>query len=233
MREDATQSAMEIRGAPRGGRPVSLIEVLVGAGIVIGHNVFHAVPNEVPLLFVLGIASIRLRDGSWRAIGLARPKSWSITFAIAALTAAALLATDQFVTEPLSQLLHLHAAKSAQTSIGLKKDDFTSLLKSLALTWTFAAFGEEIVYRRYLLGRAADLGNRSAFAYWGALFCVSVLFGIGHYYQGPAGFFQAACAGFLIGAAYLLSGRNLWVAVLAHGLFDTVAFAAVYLGLSS
>jgi membrane protease YdiL (CAAX protease family) len=40
---------------------------------------------------------------------------------------------------------------------------------SLAIVWTFAAFGEEMGYRGYLLTRAADLGNRTAWAYWIAL----------------------------------------------------------------
>ena len=44
-------------------RLFSAFEVLLGAVIVIGHNVFHVVPNEVPILFVLGFVSVRLRKG--------------------------------------------------------------------------------------------------------------------------------------------------------------------------
>jgi membrane protease YdiL (CAAX protease family) len=105
-------------------------------------------------------------------------------------------------------------------------------LKALAIVWTFAAFGEEIGYRRYLLGRAADLGNRSAPAYWAALVLASVLFGFGHYYQGPAGIFTTACDGFILGAAYLLCRRNLWVAVIGHGLVDTIGIALLFFGLA-
>jgi hypothetical protein len=36
-------------------RLFSASEVLLGDVIVIGHNVFHVVPNEVPILFVLGL----------------------------------------------------------------------------------------------------------------------------------------------------------------------------------
>ena len=48
-------------------RILSALELLLGAFIVIGHNVFHVVPNEVPILFVLGLVSIRLRNGGWSA----------------------------------------------------------------------------------------------------------------------------------------------------------------------
>ena len=37
--------------------PMQLFILLLGAFIVIGHNVFHIVPNEVPILFVLGMSS--------------------------------------------------------------------------------------------------------------------------------------------------------------------------------
>jgi len=213
-------------------RGLSLTEFIIGAAIVVAHNVFHLVPNEVPILFVLGIASIRLREGSISAIGLGRPKSWTRTVLIALATAVTVIVVGQFVTEPLAHVMGLHTAKSAPTALGLKKDDLWSLTRAIAVIWTFAAFGEEISYRRYLLGRAADVGGSSAFAYAIALLCVSALFGIGHYYQGPAGMFTTACDGFMIGAAYLLSGRNLWVAVLAHGFVDTIAFGAVFLGLA-
>jgi membrane protease YdiL (CAAX protease family) len=44
---------------------------------------------------------------------------------------------------------------------------------------TFAAFGEEIGYRGYLLTRAAEAGGRSKAAEWAAVLIVSVLFGYG------------------------------------------------------
>jgi hypothetical protein len=46
-----------------GSRILSGFELLLGAFIVIGHNVFRILPNEVPILFVLGFLSIRLRNG--------------------------------------------------------------------------------------------------------------------------------------------------------------------------
>jgi CAAX protease family protein len=218
---------------PAGGRLLSLAEFVVGAAIVVGHNVFHVVPNEVPILFVLGIVSIRLREGSWRAIGLARPRSWALTILLGAVTAALVVAMGQYVTDPLAQALGLAHAKSAGQALGLGKGDAMAALKSLALVWTFAAFGEEISYRRYLLGRFADLGRGSMPAQWIALLAVSALFGVGHWYQGPAGVFSTACDGFVIGAAYLLSGRNLWVAALAHGLVDTIGIALIFFGVAN
>lgn len=217
-----------------GARGFSLVELAIGSFIVVGHNAFHIVPNEVPILFVVGILSIRLREGSWRAIGLARPKSWWRTAAIAVGAAALVILVGQFVTDPLANVLGLHSnAGAAAHALGTVKGNMWGAAKGLALVWTFAAFGEEISYRRYLLGRAADLGNRSAVAYWIGLIYVSALFGIGHFYQGTAGIFSTAVDGFIIGAAYLLSRRNLWVAVLTHGFVDTFAIILLFFGLAN
>jgi len=88
---------------------------------------------------------------------------------------------DEFVIDPLSAALGFHYAKSAATSLNLQKHDVLSFVKTLLIVWTSAAFGEEIGYRRYLLSRAAEVGNRTKSADWVGLVAVSVLFGIGHY----------------------------------------------------
>lgn len=43
---------------------------------MIGHNVFHILPNEVIILSWLGLISIRLRDGNWSTMRLKWPASW-------------------------------------------------------------------------------------------------------------------------------------------------------------
>ena len=96
-------------------------------------------------------------------------------------------------------------------------------LLALLIVWTFAAFGEEIAYRGYLLTRAADIGRRSTTAYWLGIVFVSILFGYGHYYKGPSGIVDSGIAGLILGAAYMLAGRNLWACILAHGFIDTFA----------
>ena len=210
---------------------VSAVEFLFGAAVVIGHNVFRVVPNEVPILFVLGLLSARLRDGGWSAIGFKRPESWTRILQIAVAAAALRILLGEFVIDPLAGQFWPPAVAPAGTEA--ITGNFPVALLALLIVWTFAAFGEEVAYRGYLLTRVADLGNGSLAAYWGGMVLVSILFGYGHYYKGPSGIVDSGIAGLILGAAYLLSGRNLWTSILAHGLIDTYAVIVVYFGWQS
>jgi len=209
-------------------RWLSAAELLAGALVVIGHNVYRLLPNEVPILFVLGLVSLRWRDGGWGAMGLRRPASWRRIVLIAVAAAALRILLGQFLVDPLTARFWPPAAAPAGME-SIAGDVKTALLW-LGIVWTFAAFGEEIGYRGYLLTRAADLGGRSPMAYWTGVLLVSALFGIGHYYKGPSGIIDSGVAGMVLGAAYMLSGRNLFAPILAHGFIDTFGVVALFFG---
>jgi membrane protease YdiL (CAAX protease family) len=210
-------------------RVLSLVEFLLGSLIVIGHNVLRVLPNEVPILLILGWISLRVREGGWKAAGLKRPNSWRKTAALALGAAAVLQLGSELVVGPLASRIwpmppHIsHAVASA--ALGWRQ-----ALAALLLVWSFAAFGEELSYRGYLLTRAADILGRSNSAYFLAMIAVAVLFGFGHYYKGPGGVLDSTYSGLVLGCAYLLSGRNLWAAILAHGISDTFAVIVLFMG---
>jgi membrane protease YdiL (CAAX protease family) len=185
----------------------------------------------VPILFVLGLLSVRLRDGGLFALGFKRPQSWSRILLIALAAAAARILLGDFVIDPLTA--HFWPPTVAPALAGEITGNFKMALLALPIVWGFAAFGEEIAYRGYLLTRAADLGKRSTAAYWIGMIFVSVLFGYGHYYKGPAGVLDSGVAGLILGAAYIVSGRNLWTAILAHGFIDTFAVIVAFFGWES
>jgi membrane protease YdiL (CAAX protease family) len=216
--------------SPPLNKGLSLAEFALGAFLVIGHNVFHIVPNEVPILFVLGLVSVRLREGGWAALGLQRPASWTRTILFAAIAAATRISLGYFVIDPF--MARFWPAQVAPAGSGRIVHNVGAALIGLLVVWTFAAFGEEIGYRGYLTKRGADIGGGSRLAWWAATIVVSVLFGFGHYYKGPAGVLDSAVAGLILGTVYLLSKRNLWTAILAHGFIDTVAVIVVFLGLA-
>lgn len=213
--------------APR-SRWLSLGEFLLGAAIVVGHNIYHLVPNEVPILFVLGLVSLRVRDRNWKAFGLNWPQSWGRAVLIAIIAAVIRIVVGSVVIDPLTA--HFWPAAIAPSGSESIAGNWMVALQWLFLVWTFAAFGEEISYRGYLLARAADAAGGSKIAYWVSVMLVSVLFGLGHYYKGPSGIIDSGMAGLVLGATYLLSGRNLWTCILAHGFIDTFGVLALFFG---
>ena len=127
---------------PLVSRALSAFELLLGAFIVVGHNVFHIVPNEVIVLCVLGLLSIRLRDGPWSAMGFKRPASWRRIFLIALSAAALRILLGQFVVEPITGFFW--PAPTAPALANEIAGNVKIALLALLLVWTFAAFGEEI-----------------------------------------------------------------------------------------
>ncbi|HUM04991.1 MAG TPA: CPBP family intramembrane glutamic endopeptidase [Terriglobales bacterium] len=100
----------------------------------------------------------------------------------------------------------------------------------VALSWTLAAFGEEIFWRGYLMNRVADVFGRGRAAWAASLAIVSAVFGLAHGYQGMTGWIEEAIAGLALGLMYLGTGRNLWVPILAHGVSDTIDMVLLFLG---
>jgi uncharacterized protein len=209
-------------------RIVSLSEFVLGSCIVIGHNIFHILPNEVPILFILGWISLHWRDGGWKTAGLEAPKSWWKTVAIALAAAAALQLGSEFAISPLAS--HIWPEPQHVSHVIGSARGWIHALTTLLIIWTFAAFGEELAYRGYLLTRGMDIFGRSNSASLAAMVLVAVLFGFGHYYKGFAGVLDSTYSGLVLGCAYLLSRRNLWAAILAHGISDTFALCVVFMG---
>lgn len=205
-------------------------ELLLAGALVIGANVLDVIPvSETPWLVLLGWFSLRLRGLRWKTLGLRRPRSWIITIAVALTAGIALQSLSEFVTEPIIERLTGQTAdlSSFRSLVG----NLPATLVMLALIWTLAAFGEEMAYRGYVLERAAALGRHTSAAYLIAMVAVSLLFGLGHYYQGVAGVVNSAFSGLFFGALYLAAGRNLWLPILAHGFSDTIGLGLIYFGL--
>lgn len=217
-------------GAPTRERAWAAVELLLAGALVVGANVFDVVPvSETPWLVAIGWLSLRRRRLGWRSVGLRTPPSWTATLAWALLAAVALQLLSEFVTEPIVESITGERADLSDFRglIG----NLPAALGMLVLVWTLAAFGEEMAYRGYVLERAAALGRHTPTAYATAMVAVSLLFGLGHYYQGVAGMIGSAFDGLLFGALYLATRRNLWLPILTHGLSDTIGLALIYLDL--
>ncbi len=103
------------------------------------------------------------------------------------------------------------------------------LLVALPAVYFASSWGEEVVYRGFLINRLAELSG-GKWRWHAAVLVSGLVFGLAHFAWGFVGIVETAFMGFALGAAYLRFGRNLWVTVLAHGVMDTVLFVQMYLG---
>ena len=94
------------------------------------------------------------------------------------------------------------------------------LLALGAFIWVLAAFGEEWVYRGWLMNRLADLFGRNWVGWSIAVVLANVVFGFEHLYQGPIGMIEAGVDGVLFAFLYFATGRNLIAPMIAHGVQD-------------
>jgi membrane protease YdiL (CAAX protease family) len=167
-----------------------------------------------------------LRGLSWRDVGLRRSKAWWKDALQAVLAALFIAIVVNLVTAPLVQ--RLVSASANNSRFENIRGNFMGLLGWLAVAWTLAAFGEEIIFRGYLMNRIADLVGRTRMGWIVSLFGSSLIFGLGHGYQGLAGIINTATIGLLLGTLYLVTNRNLWVNIICHGVIDSISLIILY-----
>ncbi|HEY4979326.1 MAG TPA: type II CAAX endopeptidase family protein [Candidatus Acidoferrum sp.] len=205
-----------------------IVELLIVALVFLADFHHLIVFSKTPYLLLFGWISLRVRRMRWRDVGLSLFRNWKSTLGWGIATGLLLEGFQLFISQPI-----LVRVLGKQPDL----EDFRPLIGNLKLTliyvvlaWVLAGFGEEMVYRGYLMNRVADLFNRTRTAWIISLIGVHVAFGIAHAYQGWTGIIDEGLAGFLFALIYLRTGRNLAVPIIAHGLGDTIDFILIFLG---
>jgi hypothetical protein len=203
-------------------------ELVVVALIFWADFAHHIYFSKTPYLLLFGWISLRVRKLSWRDVGLRRFRNWKTTIGLGIAAGLALEGFELFVSQPI--LVRLLGKQPDLEDFRALTGDLKMTLIFLALAWTLAAFGEEMVYRGYLMNRVADLFNRTRGAWIVSLIAVHVAFGLAHAYQGMTGAIDEGLQGLLLGVIYLRTGRNLALPIIAHGVSDSIDFLLIFLG---
>jgi uncharacterized protein len=209
-------------------RPWATVELLLAVAIMYAGLTGYLPLAATPYLLVVGAIFLWWRGPGWRAIGLRRPESWTRTLLVA-LAVGAYQLPSLYLVEPAIARLTSGELPDVSVFRSLVGDE-RQLLLWLAISWTFAAFMEEMVYRGWLIARVAELARFTQSGWIAGVIVTSIVFGLAHLYQGTSGVIATGLTGLIFGVAYLASGRNLWCAILAHGVMDTIGFVMIYLG---
>jgi CAAX protease family protein len=212
----------------RQSKRVILVELLVVALIFVA-DARKLIPlSKTPFLLAFAWLSLRTRKIRWRDIGLSRFGNWKITLAAGVGVGLLLEVFQLFISQPF--LVRVLRKQPDLELFRALHGNLKWTLLALAGAWTLAAFGEEMVYRGYLMNRVADLLNRTRSAWLVSLIIVHLGFGLAHAYQGITGIVDEGLAGLLLGLTYLGTKRNLAVPIIAHGITDSIDFALIFLG---
>jgi len=231
--------ALRDRTGAKVGEMVVLITVpmvfIVGVLPFVGESplAIHGVvwvANIVMLLIVW--QSLRLRGEGWEHLGLrfGVPKA-------RAVARAAGLSTVVLVGAPAGVVLGAIVGTSLfgmpeqadMSEYNYLAGNFPMLLLALVGVYIVSSFGEEVVYRGFIITRIEELRLGSRHIRKIAVVVSAVIFGFAHYTWGPAGIVQTTFMGLALGISYLAVGRNLWINVLAHVYADTILLVQQYL----
>ena len=187
-------------------------------------------PGTFSIVVAVAVATWRLRRSGirWSDVGLRAPASWRRTLLWAAAAYAMVIAANFAVVIPLAQ--RLGWAPTDVAKLGDLAGDLSLLVGWLAIAWTTAAFGEEMLFRGFLQTRLTVLFRRGAPGEAAAIVVQAILFGVPHLGFGVRGAVTAGVVGLVYGIVYRLNGRNLWPLIIAHGVTDTVSLVALYFG---
>ena len=202
-----------------------LLEALIVFGLFWAdiHHWRHVVLfSKTPYLLVLGWISLRVRGVSWKSIGFTRPASWRSVVVWGLVAGVAMECLELFATQPLlMRLLHAPPDLSFLTEL---RGNVAELVVVLALTWTLAAFGEELAWRGYILNRIADVIKLPRLRWPVAVVLSSAVFGLAHFELLEL-LGLSAFGAVLALMAYKF--RRLGPGIFAHGTFNLLAILSV------
>jgi CAAX protease family protein len=202
---------------------------LVVVGLIFWADFRHLIFfSKTPYLLLFGWISLWVRKLRWRDVGLRRFRNWKTTIGFGVAAGLLLEGFELLVSQPI--LVRLLGKQPDLDDFRALTGNLKLTLLFVGLTWILAAYGEEMVYRGYLMNRVADLLNRTRRAWIISLILVHVAFALAHAYQGWTGVIDEGLMGLLLGVIYLRTGRNLAVPIIAHGIGDTIDFILIFLG---
>jgi len=199
----------------------------LGAGTFLGGMLI-----TLGYILTIVVASVVLKLGGtgWREIGLARPNSWPRTVLLGIMTLVGTFLVINAVQWIALNLPGLAAEPADVSRFDPVAGNLAIFLLYTVLAWTTITFGEEMLFRAFLISQLEGVFQgfkiSTALAVLGSTFT----FGLAHYQEGPVGILTTAGIGFLFALVYLRTGRNLWVTIIAHGLANTLRFILIFSG---
>ncbi len=208
---------------------IRLMDPLVGDNLILKQAVVW-IANILMLIIVW--TGLKLRGESWNNFGLTfKSISWregTKVFLLSLLVF--VLAVAGFIIGSIIMANVTGITESANMSgYDYLKDNIGMLLLTLGGVYIVSSFGEEVIYRAFLINRISELGLDTKKGRIIVIILSSIIFGLVHYEWGPMGIVQTGFMGLALGICYIKFKKRLWILILAHAYMDTILIVQMYL----
>lgn len=184
------------------------------------------------LMLLIVWFGLKLRGESWKNFGLTNKSiSWKGGIKVFFLSLLVFgLAIAGFIIGSIIMANITGVPESSNLSgYDYLKDNIGMLLLTLGGVYIVSSFGEEVLYRAFLINRISELGLATKKGTTIAVIISSIVFGLVHYEWGPMGMMQTGFMGLALGICYIKLKRRLWILILAHAYMDTILMVQMYL----
>jgi membrane protease YdiL (CAAX protease family) len=176
-------------------------------------------------------ALVRRRGTTWKALGLSFNGTAIEGIRIFLLSLIVfVVGIIAYLLVPVVLAVITGVSESADfTRYEFLRDNPWGLAISLIGVYIVSSFGEEVIYRAFLIYIISEMFISNKYRVAIAVVLSAVIFGLVHYEWGTMGIIQTGMMGLAMGVCYIKFKRRLWVLILAHGYMDTLLLVQLYL----
>jgi membrane protease YdiL (CAAX protease family) len=165
-----------------------------------------------------------LLKGDAASIGLTTP-DWDQTLIVGFLSGLILAFLSMSLIEPATE--KITGIPHDITIVESIRKNVKNLLRWLFLVWVVVVFTEEIIFRGFLMSEFVYIVGATRFGFVFSVLASAALFGLAHWYQGPAGALSTGIVGIALGALFIWGG-TVWLPIMTHGFIDTVSLIVIF-----
>lgn len=166
----------------------------------------------------------KIVDGDYSSIGLLVGDEWKPDLLYGTAVGLSLALIQYLVILPLTGGAQRSDVIATAEIMGT---DLSGLIAAIIFGWLAGGISEEIFYRGHLIRSLTSLLGGKSWALWTAIIISIGYFAIGHAFQGWSGLLNAGSIAIVYTSLFLWR-RRLLPGIVAHGVYNTLAFLGIY-----
>lgn len=203
-----------------------IIYEIIGKYLPIGsYSTFGSAIIVIVLIYLLG----KLEGETFIERSFVNPDKWGREWVSALVKSCLILIASAYILFPFIDIILDNTPD--YSAFKILEGNISLLIIQLIIVWTIVAFGEEIIFRGFLMGRIKKIVGNKRLGQFLNVIISSSIFGFLHSYQGLSGQIFTGLIGVFLAINFIYKEYNLWQNILIHGFIDTIAMILFFYGL--